>query len=130
MAKSTAKAESLARDLKDRLKLRDFVVAESKDSEGYPRLVLDTDQASIEIKQADAVSKDILGLDLKAFAPHELTLAMDDAVTKQEQAKIMLEVIKMGVDKLIVKSGADLATAEASAGEEIIQDVRWPSKGV
>lgn len=130
MAKSTAKAEALARDLKDRLEFRGIAVAESKNAQGYPRLVLDTDQASIEIIQEDAVSKDIFGNDLLAFAPHRLTLAMDDAMTKQTEAKILVEIVKMGVNKLIVKNGADLATAEASAGEVIDQEVRWPTKGI
>jgi hypothetical protein len=105
-------------------------VAESKTVDGFPRLVLDTNQASIEIVQEDAVSKDIFGNNLKAFAPHRLTLAMADAVTKQTQAKLMVEIVKMGVNKLIVKNGANLAAAEAAAGEAIDQEVRWPTKGV
>lgn len=130
MAKSTAKAEALARDLKDRLQFKGFTVDEAKNAEGFPRLVIDTDQASIEITQEDAVSKDIFGSDLLAFAPHRLTLALDDAVTKADQAKIHREIEKMGVNKLILKNGADLATAEAAAGEEINWDERWVTKGV
>lgn len=130
MAKSTAKAEALSRDLKDRLQFKGFTVSESKNGDGFPRLVIDTDQASIEIVQEDAVSKDIFDNDLLAFAPHRLTLAMDDAVSKQDHAKLMIEIVKMGVNKTIVKNGADLATAEASAGEIIDLMERWPTKGI
>jgi len=127
--KSTAKAENLMRDLKDRLVQRGFSVSESKDGNGWPKLTLGTD-ASIRIESADAVSKDIFGNSLVAFAPHFLELAAIDAMTKQNFAKVLVEVAKMGVDKNIVKSGANLAAAEAAAGEAIIFDMRWPTKGI
>ena len=130
MAKSTAKAEALSRDLKDRLELRGFAVAESKTAEGWPRLEIDTDQASIEIEGRDAVSKDVFGNDLISFAPHDATLAKDDAQTDQDFAKIWLELSKTGLDKTTIKNGATLAAAEATAGEEVTADVRWPTKGV
>jgi len=129
MAKSTAKAESLLRDLKDRLEMRGFSVSESKDAQGWPKLTIGTD-ASIRMESADAVSKDIFGNDLKAFAPHFIELSAIDAMTKQDYSKVFLEVSKMGADKHIVKSGVNLAAAEAAAGEEIIFDVRWPTKGI
>ena len=130
MAKSTAKAEALSRDLADRLAQRGHTVAQSKNAEGYPRLVLDTDQASIEIVQEDAVSKDVFGNDLLAFAPHRLTLAIDEDISEAFRAELMIEIVKMGVNKLILKAAADLATAEAAAGTVIEQTVRWPTKGV
>ena len=130
MAKSTAKAESLIRALKDRLELRGFSTSESKDAEGYPKLTIGSD-ASIKIVQADMVSKDVLGLDLKAFAPHEAELSSIDGMAKADYSKVMLEVTKMGVDKLAIKEGVDLATAEAaSPSAEIIFDIRFPGKGV
>jgi tRNA U34 5-carboxymethylaminomethyl modifying enzyme MnmG/GidA len=129
MAKSTAKAEAVSRDLKDRLESRGFTVAESKTATGWPRLDIDTDQASIEIEAADAVSKDIFGNDNKAFAPHEARLASVTAQSKADLTKIELELAKVGIDKTILKEGANLAAAEATAGEEIIWDVRWPTKG-
>ena len=130
MAKSTAKAEAMARDLKDRLEFRGFAVAESKNAQGWPRLEIDTDAASIEIEGIDAISKDIFGNDLIAFAPHKAQLAKKDATTDQDFAKISIELNKTGIDKTTVKNGATLAAAEATAGEEISSDVRWPTKGV
>lgn len=132
MAKSTAKAEALSRDLKDRLEQRGFTVAESKDGNGWPKLTLNTNEASLRIEAADAVSKDVFGNDLKAFAPHSIDFASrDDAMTSLKVAQILQEVGKMGIDKTIVKTHADtLATAEAAAGTVIVWDQRWPTKGV
>ena len=130
MAKSYAKAEAMARDLKDRLEFRGFSVAEAKNAGGWPRLEIDTDQASVEIEGTDAVSKDVFGNALTSFAPHKAQLAKADAQSDQDFAKISLELAKTGIDKTTVKNGATLAAAEASAGEEISADVRWPTKGV
>lgn len=132
MAKSTAKAESLLRDLKDRLELRGYAVAESKDAQGWPKLTLNTDEASIRMEAADAVSKDVFGNDLKAFAPHFIDFASRaDAVGALEASEIMTEISKTGIEKVVVKTHATvLATAEAAAGDEIIFDVRWPTKGI
>lgn len=130
--KSTAKAIALSRDLKDRLEFRGFVVSESKDSEGWPKLSINTDEASIKIFGADQISKDILGNDLVAFSPHNLDFASRaDAMDVVKTSKILLEVIKMGVEKTIVKTNATvLATAEASVGEALVFDVQWPTKGI
>jgi len=132
MAKSTAKAEALARDLKERLERRGFAAAESKDAQGWPKLTLNTDEASIRIEAEDAVSKDIFGNDNKAFAPHFLDYASrDDAMDTLKNAQILTEVVKMGVSKMIVKTHATvLATAEAAAGDAVEFDDRWPTKGV
>lgn len=130
MAKSTAKAEAIARDLKDRLEQRGLAVAEAKTAGGWPRLVIDTDQASIEIEAADAVSKDVFGNDLVAFAPHEARLASVDAQSKADLAQITLELAKTGIDKTLLSTGANLSTAEGATADEIQWDVRWPTKGV
>ena len=130
MAKSTAKAEAIVRDLRDRLDFRGIASEESKNSEGYPRLVIDTDQASLEIEQADAVSKDIFENDLRAFSPHFAVLAVADTYSREDYTKLYAELNKVGIDKVILKTGADLATAEAAAGEEIQWDIRWPTKGM
>lgn len=132
MSKSFAKADSIIRDLKDRLEMRGIQANEEKTATGWPRLVdsAATPLWSLEIESADAISKDIFGNDLKAFAPHEARLASVDTQLKADLSKIMLELDKVGVDKLILKEGVDLATAEAAAGTEIIFDIRWPSKGI
>ena len=130
--KSTAKAEALMRDLKERLEFRGFTVSESKDAQGWPKLTLNTDEASIRIESDDAVSKDVFGNDLVAFAPHTLEMASrDDAVGVLVAAKILTEVIKIGANKNVIKTHATvLATAEAAAGDAIQFDVMWPGKGI
>lgn len=130
--KSLAKAEALARGLKERLQFRGITVAESRDNEGWPKLTLNTDEASLKIVAADAVSKDIFGNSLVAFAPHRIEFASRaDAMTALKHAQIQLEVIKCGIEKMVVKSHATvLATAEAAAGDELVFDIQWPTKGI
>jgi len=132
MAKSTAKAEAVVRDLKDRLAFRGYSSTESKTAEGNPKLTVGSD-ASIEIVQADAVSKDIFGNDLLAFAPHQATLAIDEAIAYKKLAEVIAELSKVAIDKTLLKTSAtDLATAEAIAdasADAISWDVRWPTKG-
>ena len=133
MAKSTAKAEALSRDLKERLESRGFAVSESKDAQGWPKLTLNTNEASLRIEAADAVSKDIFGNALVAFAPHFMDFSSrNDAMDSAKVAKIMLEISKMGIDKTNIKTHATvLATAEAAApSDELIFDIRWPTKGI
>lgn len=132
MAKSTAKSEAMARDLKDRLEFRGFTVAESKDGNGFPKLTLNTDESSILITDTDAVSKDVFGNDLRSFAPHRVEWASrEDAIGLLEGAQILMELNKIGIDKTIVKTHATvLATAEATVGTEVVADVRWPTKGI
>lgn len=131
MAKSTAVSEAQARELKDKLERRGFAVTESKSAEGYPKLSLNTDEASILIEQEDAVSKDVFGNDLLAFTPHKLSFASrDDAMDTLKAAKIYAELGKIGM-KVIVKTHATvLATAEAAAGEAIEFSDRWKTKGI
>ena len=132
MAKSTAKAEALARDLKNRMELRGYAVSESRDSEGFPKLTLNTNESSILITDVDSVSKDIFGNDNRAFSPHRAEWASrEDAIGLLEAAQILTELVKTGIDKIVVKTDATtLATAEASAGTEVSADVRWPTKGI
>ena len=131
MAKSTAVSEAQARELKEKLERRCFSVAESKTSEGYAKLTLNTDEASITIEQEDMVSKDIFGNDLKAFTPHKLSFASrDDAMDSLKVSKIWVELGKIGM-KVIVKTHATvLANAEAAAGEAIEFSDRWKTKGI
>lgn len=132
MAKSLAKADALARGLKERLEFRGYSVAESRDAEGWPKLTLNTDEASLKIVAADAVSKDIFGNSLVAFAPHRVEYASRaDAMSALKHAEIQTELVKCGIEKQVVKSHADtLATAEAAAGTELVFDVQWPTKGI
>lgn len=130
--KSLAKAEALSRGLKERLQFRGYTVAESRDANGWPKLTLNTDEASLKIVSADAVSKDVFGNDLVAFAPHRIEFASrDNAMTTLKVAQIQTEIVKCGIEKQNVKTHATvLATAEAAAGTDINFDLQWPTKGV
>lgn len=130
--KSTAKAEALARGLKERLEFRGFTVTESKDGNGWPKLTLNTNEASILIEGTDAVSKDVFGNALMSFAPHTCSFASrDDAMTTLKSSQILVELYKCGIEKTVVKTHATvLATAEAATGDSITFDVQWPTKGI
>jgi hypothetical protein len=130
--KSLAKADALARGLKERLQFRGYSVSESRDANGWPKLTLNTNEASLKIVAADAVSKDVFGNDLVAFAPHRIEFASrDDAMSTLKSAQIQNEVVKCGIEKMNVKTHAtSLASAEAAAGTDIIFDVQWPTKGI
>lgn len=132
MAKSIAKADALARGLKERLQFRGYSVAESRDANGWPKLTLNTDEASLKIVAADAVSKDVFGNDLTAFAPHRIEFSSRaDAMTALKHAQIQAEVMKCGIEKQVVRSHAtSLASAEAAAGSDVNFDVQWPTKGI
>jgi hypothetical protein len=153
--KSLAKADALIRDLKDMLEKRTKnadagrvdTVREARDSEGSPLLVL-SDAANeaagqpvilIRIKQIDAVSKDVFGNDLKAYAPHTCELAYELDGTEAEPSRldiimVMFELAKLGV-KIQVKQIADgtavtAANADATAVAEELDWIHWPTKGV
>lgn len=129
MAKSTAVSEAKIRELKDQLQFRGFSVVESKTAEGYAKITLNTDEASITVEQTDAISKDVFGNDLKAFTPHLMTIAVTDAQSAADVSKIVIEAGKHGM-KVILKEGADIAASEAAAGEEIQFSTRWKNKGI
>jgi len=129
MAKSTAVSEAKIRELKDQLQFRGFSVEESKTAEGYAKIALNTDEASITVEQIDAVSKDVFGNDLKAFTPHKMTIAVTDGQSASDVSKIIIEAGKHGM-KIVLKEGATLAAAEASDGEVVEYSIRWKSKGI
>lgn len=130
--KSLAKSDALARNLAERLQFRGFAVVSSRDANGWPKLNLNVDEASLTIIAADAVSTDIFGNALVAFAPHRIQFASrDNAMSTLKVSEIQLEVIKMGVEKMVVQTHATvLATAEAAAGTALTFDVQWPTKGI
>jgi hypothetical protein len=152
--KNLAKAEALIRDLKDKLAKRSQnsaagrvnSVREARDTQGYPFLVLsrDANEAAgqpvilIRIKQIDAVSKDIFGNDLNAYAPHICELAYELDGTEAEPSRLdiimsMYELAALGI-RIQVKQVAD-ATAvtatsvDAAAVAEDIDLLYWPTKG-
>ena len=64
MALSLAKAQAVTRDLKEKLELRGYTVAQSNITNGI-KLLINADEASIRFIAKDAISKDIFGNDLK-----------------------------------------------------------------
>jgi hypothetical protein len=128
--KSIAKADAWSRDLKEKLQLRGFAISESRDSNGWPKLTIDTDQASIRIVANDAVSKDIFGNDLVAFTPHKCYFASrNDAMSTLIVSKILAEIGKLGLRMVVQTDATVLATAEAAAGDEIAYDIQYPVSG-
>lgn len=126
---SKAKSQAMARDLKSSLEKRGFSVVESDLAKGT-KLAIDADM-SIRIEAKDAVSKDIFGNALDSFAPHEVKLAIDNAVaTHTDVAKVMMELAKQGV-ALKIGEDATLGAAETAAdsAEEQRHNVAWPTKG-
>lgn len=152
--KNLAKAEALVRQLAEDLKLRTKgaaagrvdTVREAKDSEGYPYIVLSdngTETAGnpvifIRIKQIDAVSKDIFGNDMKAYAPHVCEMAYELDATEAEPSRLdiamaMFEVAKVGA-KIEIKEIADgtavtPASVDADSASLELDWLRWPTKG-
>ena len=151
--KNLAKADALMRDLKEKLDLRIAGSAsidgsrEARDSEGFSFLMLSDggNEAAgqpvifIRIKQIDAVSKDIFGNALNAYAPHVCELAYELDGTEAEPsrkdlAKVMWELAKLGV-KIEIKEIADgtavsAAAVDAAAAAEELDWLNWPTKGV
>lgn len=127
---STAKAEAICRDLKEKLEFRGFTVVESALADGR-KLAIDSSM-SIRIQAKDAVSKDIFGNSLKSFAPHSCKLAIDNDVVgiATDVAKVMLELAKVGLE-LQVGEDTTLGAAETAADTAEVLDysVQWPTKG-
>jgi hypothetical protein len=152
--KNLAKAEALVRELKEKLEARTKgaaagrvdTVRETRDSEGFPMLFLSDNGneaagqpvIAIRVKQIDAVSKDIFGNDLNAYAPHNCEVAYELDATEAEPSRldiamVMWEVSKPGV-KTQIKEIADgtavtAASMDADAPSIELDDLRWPLKG-
>lgn len=152
--KSLAKADALIRDVADKLKVRYAgsatidTVRQARDAAGWPILFL-SDAGSevagaaviaIRIKAADAVSKDVFGNDLVAFAPHkleiayELTAANNPIPTDVDLLIANFETIKTGVAIQLKEIANGTAVTEASINAATvaieIDDLYWPTKGV
>lgn len=153
--KSTAKAQAQARELKEKLERR-FKgsatidsVRQANDAQGWPLLICSDGGSeaagsaviAIRIKAQDAVSKDVFGNDLVAFAPHTIEVAHElDANGKQtpsqlDMAKAMQEVSKIGM-KIDIKEIANAtAVSEASMNAAAVAlslevETQWPTKGI
>jgi hypothetical protein len=148
--KSTAKAEALLRDVADKLKKRfpSKTIRSARDSAGWPMLFI-SDSGSeaagqavqaLRIKAQDAVSKDVFGNDLVAFAPHalehawELTAANNPIPTDADIYAVAFEAVKTGV-KIQLKELANgtavtAANMDAASVAVELEDLEWPTKGV
>lgn len=152
--KSLAKADALLRDVADKLKVRlagsatiDTVRA-ARDAAGWPMLFLSdagneaAGQAviALRIKAVDAVSKDVFGNDLVAFAPHklevayELTAANNPIPTDVDLLIAEYEAIKTGVaiqlKELANGTAVTAANMDAAAVAIELDELYWPTKGV
>lgn len=152
--KSLAKADALLRDVADKLKVRyagsatiDTVRA-ARDAAGWPMLFLsdagvETAGAAVialRIKAVDAVSKDVFGNDLVAFAPHklevayELTAANNPIPTDVDLLIAEFEAIKTGVaiqlKELANGTAVTAANMDAAAVAIELDELYWPTKGV
>lgn len=148
--KSTAKSQALIRDLKDKLAARfpSKTLREARDTNGWAMLVMSAsgdestgeDVIAIRIKGVDAVSKDVFGNDLTAFAPHVMELAFEqDANDKPipsaaDLAKVSWEAFRLGVKAQIKEIANGTAVSESSMdaadATAEIDDLHWPTKGV
>lgn len=154
MSKSYAKATSLLRDVADKLKIRYAgsstidTVREAQDSTGWPMIFLSDGGAegagsaviALRMSAVDAISKDVFGNDLTAYAPHNLEIAYEkDAGGKPTPAEADLliaefEAIKTGVKiqlKEIANGTAVTATSmDAKSADVEIDELYWPTKSV
>lgn len=152
--KSTAKAEALLRDVADKLKVRLAAnatvntVRQAKDANGWPMLFLSAggNEAAgqpvigIRITAVNAVSKDVFGNDLIAFAPHNLEIAYElTAVDNPVPTDVSLfiawyEAQKTGVQMQLKELANGTAVTEASmnaaAAAITLDELYWPTKGV
>lgn len=152
--KSLAKADALLRDVGDKLSKRYAgsstidTVRSARDSNGWPMLFLSDGGVetagsaviAIRIKAVDAVSKDVFGNSLDAFAPHalevayELTAADNAIPTDADILKAEFESIKTGV-KLQLKELANgtavtAANMDAASPSVELEELYWPTKSV
>lgn len=133
--KSTAKATAVSRDLKEALERRGFTVTESIIANGSRLLVNPAGQStamSIRIQAQDNGIKDIFGNANFDFAPHDVSLAIqEDEATAVDVAKVMMDLGKQGFGLKFGSHATVLATAEtaADAADAERHNSAWPTKG-
>lgn len=152
--KSLAKADALLRDVADKLKVRLAgsatinTVRQTRDAAGWPMLILSNGVSeaagaaviALRIKAVDAVSKDVFGNDLVAFAPHKLEVAYELTATDNPiptDVSILTaeyEAIKTGVaiqlKELANGTAVTAANMDAAAVAIELDELYWPTKGV
>lgn len=148
--KSTAKSDASLRDLADKLQLRfpTKTVRQARDANAWPMLIVSATGSeaagqsviAIRMSSVNAVSKDVFGNDLIAFAPHivevayELTAADNPIPSDADLFKVEYEVFKIGARtqlKEIANGTAVSATSmDAAAVAADVEDLNWPTKSV
>lgn len=148
--KSTAKAQACLRDLADKLRLRfpSKTVREAKDANAWPMLFVSDSgneaagQSVIAIRMsaADAVSKDVFGNQLTAFAPHlvevawELTAANNPIPTDADIFVALREIFAIGARTQLKEIANATAVTEASMNAAAVaadvEDLYWLTKSV
>lgn len=153
--KSVAKAAALMRDVADKLKIRYpassaglNTVRQALDANGWPMIFLSHNANEAEAQPVialrcmavDAVSKDVFGNALIAFAPHALELAYELNATSRPiplGSDVMIadyESINTGVKIQLKEIANGTAVSEASMNAASptleIENLYWPTKGV
>jgi hypothetical protein len=152
---SNAKAVALARDLADKLAKRYApgaaglnTVRQAFDANGWPMIFCshNANEAAgqpvlaIRISNVDAVSKDIFGNALTAYAPHILEVAYELAAankptpTLADVAIADFESIKTGCRWQLKEIANGTAVTEAAmnakSADQDLEDLYWPTKSV
>lgn len=150
---NTAKADAIVRILADNLTIRLAgsstidTVREVRDSEGYPCLFLSDGGVEtagsavifIRVKQISAVSKDIFGNALMAYAPHAMDFAYELNGTATQPLpidifKALWECVPFGVElnQVAIADGTAVTIANVDSATPVQQLdwLRWPTKGV
>lgn len=155
MNMSTAKAQALMRDLSDKLKVRLAANATlntvrlAQDANGWPMAFLSHAGAesagqpviALRIMNVDAVSKDVFGNALKAYAPDVMEIAMEMSTTSGVAIAALLDITlvsyeaqKCGTQIQIKEIANATAVTEtsmnAASPAASYDDLYWPTKGV
>ncbi len=156
MVVNNAKAVALMRDLSDKLAKRFPATAaglnsirQAFDANGMPVIYISHNGneaegqpvAFVRIAQIDAVSKDVFGNSLNAYAPHQMQTAWelqatphigDTFVSHADIAAIEFEAIKTGVmwQKIELANGTAVTEANVNAATPVaaLDELYWPLK--
>ena len=154
--KSTAKASALMRDMADKLSVRlkyshsnIDTVRPAIDANGWPMLFMSVAANEAEgaavvamrITAVNAVSKDVFGNDLIAFAPHILEVAYELGAAPgnfipahSDVFTVLWEAIRTGCHLQVKEVAAGTAVTEAAMNAATVitdlEELYWPTKGV
>lgn len=154
MIVSTAKAQACFRDLADRLSKRISASASintvraANDANGWPMLFLSVAGNEAEaqpvivlrMSAVSAVSLDVFGNPLSAYAPHIIEVAYEMAAANKPEPSILdlqtveYEAFKIGARTQVKQIANGTAVTETSmnakAADLDVDDLYWPTKSV